>query len=207
MAISQSKNCRETKNPIPHEVCYYITPMCMSICYINLVNSWTVKTTDCTTYYSYSHSLANWLLVTFTFRHPTKEEQVQLYTEKARQKRGIIYTHALFTYHPLHNCTVQVSLSGPDHIPWTTIKKEEDHTSWPGRDKSTNKQVFLNQLHAGSKRKRCGLCKGCNSDDCGTCLYCQDKPKFGGPGKKKQCCEQRKCLEMQNKVMKFLCQI
>ena len=25
--------------------------------------------------------------------------------------------------------------------------------------------------------------------------YCQDKPKFGWSGKKKQCCEQRKCFE------------
>lgn len=31
------------------------------------------------------------------------------------------------------------------------------------------------------------------SSDCGTCQFCRDKPKFGGPGRKKKCCEKRKC--------------
>ena len=34
------------------------------------------------------------------------------------------------------------------------------------------------------KRKRCGLCLGCTKPDCGLCVYCKDKTKFGGPGKK-----------------------
>ena len=25
------------------------------------------------------------------------------------------------------------------------------------------------------------------------CINCKDKPKFGGPGRKKQCCVKRKC--------------
>ena len=48
----------------------------------------------------------------------------------------------------------------------------------------------------GNKRKRtrCGDCDGCQiSEDCGTCPNCLDKPKFGGPGKKKQCCIKKKC--------------
>ena len=28
---------------------------------------------------------------------------------------------------------------------------------------------------------------------CGQCPYCADKPKFGGPGRKKQRCAKRKC--------------
>ena len=43
------------------------------------------------------------------------------------------------------------------------------------------------------KRKRCGSCDGCRRPDCGVCVLCKDKPKFGGPGKRKQCCELRKC--------------
>ncbi len=46
------------------------------------------------------------------------------------------------------------------------------------------------------KRKRCGTCDGCIRSDCGTCKFCKNKPKFGGMGKKKQCCEQRKCLNI-----------
>ena len=47
-----------------------------------------------------------------------------------------------------------------------------------------------------SSRKRgrgCGDCPGCLRDDCGKCTYCKDKPKFGGPGRKKQRCALRVC--------------
>lgn len=43
---------------------------------------------------------------------------------------------------------------------------------------------------------RCGKCDSCNRQDCGTCYNCADKPKFGGPGVKKQACINRKCLLM-----------
>ena len=34
------------------------------------------------------------------------------------------------------------------------------------------------------------------NDDCGQCQYCLDKPKFRGPGRKKQRCTKWKCLNM-----------
>ncbi|KAG8433656.1 hypothetical protein GDO86_012126 [Hymenochirus boettgeri] len=41
---------------------------------------------------------------------------------------------------------------------------------------------------------RCGVCKGCLvQDDCGKCVNCKDKTKFGGPNTKKQCCVFRSC--------------
>ncbi|KAL3908856.1 MAG: hypothetical protein SGPRY_009635 [Prymnesium sp.] len=43
---------------------------------------------------------------------------------------------------------------------------------------------------------RCGKCNNCKSVDCGSCYNCADKPKFGGPGIKKQACINRKCLLM-----------
>jgi len=43
---------------------------------------------------------------------------------------------------------------------------------------------------------RCGKCTNCKSSDCGNCFNCYDKPKFGGPGIKKQACINRKCLLM-----------
>jgi len=43
---------------------------------------------------------------------------------------------------------------------------------------------------------RCGKCHNCKSQDCGSCYNCADKPKFGGPGIKKQACINRKCLMM-----------
>ncbi len=39
----------------------------------------------------------------------------------------------------------------------------------------------------------CGKCPGCMREDCGKCLYCKDKPKFGGLGVKKQRCALRAC--------------
>ncbi len=55
-------------------------------------------------------------------------------------------------------------------------------------------QVYF--LLVGSrKRARCGNCDGCQqSEDCGACSNCLDKIKFGGPGRKKQCCAKRKCM-------------
>jgi hypothetical protein len=41
---------------------------------------------------------------------------------------------------------------------------------------------------------RCGVCANCLQFDCGVCANCRDKPKFGGPGVKKQACCARKCL-------------
>ena len=40
---------------------------------------------------------------------------------------------------------------------------------------------------------KCGACDACTRDDCGTCIHCRDKPKFGGPGRMKQVCVHKKC--------------
>mmetsp|Transcript_28812 Transcript_28812/g.65264 ORF Transcript_28812/g.65264 Transcript_28812/m.65264 type:complete len:326 (-) Transcript_28812:912-1889(-) len=48
------------------------------------------------------------------------------------------------------------------------------------------------------KRKRavaCGRCDACCREDCGLCLNCLDKPKFGGNGIRKQSCTARKCQQ------------
>ncbi|KAF7662794.1 hypothetical protein LDENG_00226930 [Lucifuga dentata] len=46
----------------------------------------------------------------------------------------------------------------------------------------------------GVRSRRCGTCKGCLvEEDCGKCLHCLDKPKFGGPNTKRQCCIYKKC--------------
>ena len=62
--------------------------------------------------------------------------------------------------------------------------------------KGTNLPVIsqISLLPVGRKRSRCGKCDGClQDDDCGECLFCKDKPKFGGKGKKKKCCIRKKC--------------
>uniref|UniRef100_A0A8C5CVZ0 DNA (cytosine-5)-methyltransferase n=1 Tax=Gadus morhua TaxID=8049 RepID=A0A8C5CVZ0_GADMO len=45
----------------------------------------------------------------------------------------------------------------------------------------------------GIKRQRCGVCEVCQSSDCGKCVACKDMIKFGGSGRSKQACRQRRC--------------
>lgn len=65
------------------------------------------------------------------------------------------------------------------------------------------KHVHVFNDHFGligrTKRVRCGSCKNCLNNDCGKCKHCLDKPKFGGVGRLKQSCMQRKCLYMKPK--------
>lgn len=51
----------------------------------------------------------------------------------------------------------------------------------------------------------CGKCPGCLRPDCGTCNFCKDKPKFGGPGVKKQRCALRTCANFVKKVSVTVC--
>ena len=53
-------------------------------------------------------------------------------------------------------------------------------------------------MYMGMKHKHCGTCSNCKKEDCGVCVFCKDKPKFGGPNRKKQCCKYRKCLQVCN---------
>ncbi|XP_060678218.1 LOW QUALITY PROTEIN: histone-lysine N-methyltransferase 2B-like, partial [Hemiscyllium ocellatum] len=55
---------------------------------------------------------------------------------------------------------------------------------------------------------RCGSCKGCrNLADCGKCVNCLDKPKFGGRNTKKQCCVWRKCDKIERKRQERLANV
>lgn len=48
----------------------------------------------------------------------------------------------------------------------------------------------------GPRRMRCGVCEACLRPDCGVCYFCKDMIKFGGSGKGKQSCKERKCPNM-----------
>lgn len=47
-------------------------------------------------------------------------------------------------------------------------------------------------IHA-ARRTRCGVCDACQRPDCGQCKHCKDMVKFGGSGRSKQCCIERRC--------------
>lgn len=46
------------------------------------------------------------------------------------------------------------------------------------------------------RRTRCKKCEACQQSDCGECAFCQDMVKFGGPGRAKQTCIMRQCLQV-----------
>ena len=47
-----------------------------------------------------------------------------------------------------------------------------------------------------ARRKRCGVCEICLAPDCGKCKHCKNMIKFGGNGKLKQACVDRRCPNM-----------
>ena len=63
------------------------------------------------------------------------------------------------------------------------------------------KPYSVNKNSVGKQRKkrwRCMVCKWCLQPDCRKCKYCKDMKRYGGPGVKKQACENRpKCKALQ----------
>ncbi len=54
----------------------------------------------------------------------------------------------------------------------------------------------LENLLDRHRRNRCGKCENCKKQDCGKCTHCIDMKKFGGKGKLKQACKDRKCMDI-----------
>ncbi|XP_054619585.1 histone-lysine N-methyltransferase 2B isoform X2 [Dunckerocampus dactyliophorus] len=60
------------------------------------------------------------------------------------------------------------------------------------------RKILSRYAPGGVRSRRCGRCKGCLVDsDCAKCMNCRDKPKFGGPNKKRQCCIYRRCARIE----------
>lgn len=53
------------------------------------------------------------------------------------------------------------------------------------------------------RRTRCKKCEACKQADCGECSFCKDMVKFGGPGRAKQTCVMRQCLQVYNIFLKI----
>ncbi|XP_044738222.1 jmjC domain-containing histone demethylation protein 1-like isoform X2 [Chrysoperla carnea] len=71
------------------------------------------------------------------------------------------------------------------------VKKET-----PSTVSTTN--TSSNQNNNGGPRRRrtrCKKCEACQRNDCGECSFCLDMVKFGGPGRAKQTCNMRQCLQ------------
>ncbi|XP_061581460.1 lysine-specific demethylase 2A isoform X2 [Cololabis saira] len=62
----------------------------------------------------------------------------------------------------------------------------------PSLHKRPNKHRSISALRR--RRVRCKRCAACCRKECGTCQYCHDMRKFGGPGRMKKGCIMRQCL-------------
>ncbi|XP_036948392.1 histone-lysine N-methyltransferase 2B isoform X2 [Acanthopagrus latus] len=63
-----------------------------------------------------------------------------------------------------------------------------------GRGSRFRRKILSQYKSRGVRSRRCGYCTGCLvEEDCAKCINCLDKPKFGGPNTKRQCCIYRKC--------------
>ncbi|XP_065920475.1 uncharacterized protein [Dysidea avara] len=79
---------------------------------------------------------------------------------------------------------------------WPSKSKKRQHSEdWCKENIQPSVQVGKTSNNTQRKRsRRCGECIGCTSVDCQKCSACQDMVKYGGPGKKKQCCVNRRCV-------------
>jgi hypothetical protein len=71
-------------------------------------------------------------------------------------------------------------------------RKTADAVDKKTRAKHNMVAVYGSSVRA-TKNRRCGECEGCMRDDCGQCVACADKPRFGGKGTKKKACTARIC--------------
>lgn len=63
----------------------------------------------------------------------------------------------------------------------------------PAPDDDVSPTTCKRAKYLSAKGNRCGTCPACLRKDCGSCLNCLDKPKFGGRGARKQACLMRLC--------------
>jgi len=78
-------------------------------------------------------------------------------------------------------------------------KKKFDKRKKKNSEGSSGKRSVAAHGVSWSKRLvRCKDCEGCNREDCGKCIACLDKPKFGGKGTLKQGCHRRQCENMKD---------
>ena len=65
----------------------------------------------------------------------------------------------------------------------------------PRRPGAAGRSLGAGKATGGKRVRRCGECAGCIHDECGECSACLDKPRFGGPGRMKQACKRRTCMQ------------
>jgi hypothetical protein len=119
---------------------------------------------------------------------------------------------------PLEGCAAPVAQRSSHHRlhPWPILipafffsQRPAGDAGRQGRREAPRALRQVRQLHAPGAKRDAAPSTTCpptpsppltrsllHPQDCGACYNCTDKPKFGGPGVKKQACINRKCLMM-----------
>lgn len=116
-----------------------------------------------------------------------ESEKIEIKTEK------LDYENRQFVQPPpqtsVHTTTNRNGARGP-------YKKHNNSPN--GNMHSHESRTNGNSSHNNAPRRRrtrCKVCAACQRSDCGECSFCLDMVKFGGPGRAKQTCTTRQCLQ------------
>ncbi|XP_045077841.1 histone-lysine N-methyltransferase 2B-like isoform X2 [Coregonus clupeaformis] len=86
------------------------------------------------------------------------------------------------------------------------IESTQEHKTTRRKHKYSKQRKLkrnYNEVGPGGRATRCGTCQGClHEGDCSTCFNCLDKPKFGGPNTRRQCCVLKRCVRIEARKVK-----
>ncbi|XP_035650950.1 histone-lysine N-methyltransferase 2B-like isoform X1 [Oncorhynchus keta] len=111
---------------------------------------------------------------------------------------------------PLHEREGITTSPAVEDIADDPSDQEIEHTQEHKRTRQKHKYSKQRKLKRnysevgpGGRATRCGSCQGClHEGDCGTCFNCLDKPKFGGPNTRRQCCVLKRCVRIEARKVK-----
>lgn len=102
------------------------------------------------------------------------------------------------TFSPTTEDAVDDDLSDQDNIQGVAPQENLQQKKRRGRKRKFHKKLKGPYLSGGVRSRRCGECEGCLiEEDCAKCVMCLDKPKFGGPNIKRQCCIYKRCDQIE----------
>ncbi|CAH1115324.1 unnamed protein product [Psylliodes chrysocephalus] len=93
--------------------------------------------------------------------------------------------------------TVPEDTDNKSKIPSARGPYNKSNITKPGKPSGVFKGPRAHGEKGGPRRRRtrCKKCEACQRSDCGECSFCLDMVKFGGPGRAKQTCNMRQCLQ------------
>ena len=90
--------------------------------------------------------------------------------------------------------TFPIQSLSPDIASRMTMNPLLDSGTNKAMNRSNKSTVTKTQKAKKRTALRCFNCEGCKTPDCGECIYCKDKPKFGGRNSLRRPCSKKVCI-------------